>query len=80
VNVGTAINSNPTSTGFTKSITLTDTIDFSSHVFDHETTDANLKIKIQTLPANGMLTTSDGNAAATGTPYAVNDITYPQTL
>ena len=38
----------PASTTFTKSITGTDTIDFSTHVSDNETTDSNLIIKLTT--------------------------------
>ena len=38
----------PASTNFTKTITGTGTIDFSTHVSDNETTDANLTIKVTT--------------------------------
>jgi len=75
VNVGTAINTNPTSTTFTKTITTTGTIDFSAHVSDHETADADLIIKVTSLPTKGKLTVF-GATAATGTAYAVDAITY----
>ena len=38
----------PASTAFTKTITGSGTIDFSAHVSDNETTDANLTIKLTT--------------------------------
>merc|ERR1712160_61889 len=65
----------PVSTTFTKNITTTDTIDFSAHVSDEETDDANLTIKLKSLPTKGVLTVSAGNAV-TETPYAISAITY----
>merc|ERR1712196_274300 len=77
VNVGTPIvNTNPTQTTFTApTITTSATIDFSSHVSDPESTDANLKIKPTALPTKGVLTVNGSNAAI-NTQYGVNVITY----
>jgi len=65
----------PVSTTFTKTITETDTIDFSAHVSDQETTDADLTIKLTSLPTKGVLTVS-GSDAVESTAYAVSVITY----
>ena len=65
----------PTSTTFTKTLTGSSSIDFSAHVADTETTDANITIKLATLPTKGVLTVS-GNAAVVNTAYAIAAITY----
>jgi len=70
-----AFNCLPVSTAFTETITGTATIDFSTHVSDQETTAANLTIKLESLPAKGLLTTLAGNAVK-GTAYAISAITY----
>jgi hypothetical protein len=44
----TGVNCIPASTDFTKTITGADTVDFTTHVSDTETTDANLTIKLTT--------------------------------
>jgi len=72
----TAHNCAPVSTAFTKIVTEQPTmIDFTTHVSDNETAATSLTIKLTSLPANGVLTTSDGNAAI-GTAYAVSALSY----
>jgi len=66
----------PVSTSFTETITGTATIDFTNHVSDTETTPANLTIKLETLPAKGVLTASDATAAIVTGSYAISAITY----
>jgi len=70
-----AFNCAPVSTSFTKTITITGTIDFTTHVSDHETSAANLKIKLTTLPTKGHLATQGVNDAL-GTAYAVDAMKY----
>ena len=65
----------PIATTFTETVTQTAVIDFSEHVSDVESSDANLQIALETLPTNGVLTVSGTNAELDNA-YGINALTY----
>ena len=66
---------NPIATTFTETVTQSGVIDFSEHVSDVESSDANLQIVLVTLPTNGVLTVSGTNAELDNA-YGINALTY----
>jgi len=73
----TAHNCAPVSTAFTMIVTeeTATSMDFTAKVSDKETTAANLKIKLTSLPAEGMLTVGSADAEI-DTAYAVASLKY----